>query len=242
MTHQLFSIRIQLQKLLYCILLTLCFNSIKAQTPNCKFNDTEGYFYNWAFDAENIEFKLKLENQTPLSDKNEITGYKIEWGDKTEETVTNADFPLYHTYSEKKIYNMKITTHYKGADYTSTYIVYNTKPTVKAEIIEGENGCAGQKYTFKLVEYENNPPKTKYYWSFGDGAPKIIWTHEQLIDNKGTIEHIFNKTSCISVNNGEHYDAGAEPVLRIDGNMLVGVGTKAGPIIISKEKTLNIEL
>ncbi len=222
------------------ILLCINVHTLQAQNPNCNFNDTNGYFYHWDFDADNLNFDFELSNSTSPEIKSKITNYEIQWGDGETISITNDGFPLSHTYSEGQ-YNLIIKLTYDGTVYDYPYIVYNTKPSVNTDILEGENGCEGQEFTFKLTGYENNPPNTVYEWNFGDGSTKIYWTLDQLMANDASISHTYNTSSCISENYGEHYDAGAVPIIE-EGQLLIGIGKKAGPIIISKDISLDLTL
>ncbi|PCH70044.1 MAG: hypothetical protein COC06_06355 [Bacteroidales bacterium] len=216
-----------------------CMNSF-AQKPNCNFDDIDGYFYHWNFDADNMEFDFVLENNTTEDIKNDISKYEIQWGDGKTTNVTNDQFPLKHTYSEGQ-HKLVVSITYKGSKYDYNYTVYNTKPTINAKIIEGDNGCEGQEFIFKLEGYETNPPSTIYRWSFGDGSAKIAWSTADLIANNGTITHTYIESSCISENNDNHFYAGAEPYIQASG-IIIGIGSKAGPIIISKNIDINVNL
>lgn len=227
-------------KLICFILLFINVYTLQAQKPDCRFNDTNGYFYHWNFDADNPVYDFKLTNSTSSNIKNKITNYKIEWGDGKTVTITNDDFPRNHTYAEGQ-YDLVIKITYEGTEYNYPYIVYNTKPEVTSVIVTGGNGCTGQKFEFKLTGYESNPPNTKYGWTFGDGIGNTVWSLDDLIANGASITHTYNSTSCDAVGDMEHFAAGATPVI-LDGNQLVGIGTMASPIIISKDIELNLEL
>jgi len=222
------------------IILCLNVSLLQAQKPDCNFNDTNGYFYHWNFDADNLIFDFELSNGTSSEIKSKITNYEIQWGDGEISTISNNDFPLSHIYPEGQ-YNLIIKVTYEGTVYDYQYIVYNTKPEVTAVIVAGDNGCAGQIFEFKLTGYENNPPNTQYGWTFGDGIGNTVWSLDDLIANDGSITHTYNNTSCDAVGDMEHFAAGATPVI-MDGNQLVGIGTMASPIIISKDIKLDLAL
>jgi PKD repeat protein len=239
----LFRTRNIIGKVLISLLLFIPYQVFAGDAPDCDFGDLDGYFYHWNFDADNLEFDLELENLTEESITDNITEYTIDWGDGSDvDIVTNKKFPLDHTYASEGQFTLSISITYSGEDYTYEYIVYNTKPKVETEIVSGDNGCTGQEYVFILVNYEDNPPLTKYSWTFGDGVGSTVWTLSDIEDNNATISHTYDSTSCDEEGDTEHFSAGATPVLYIDGNTLVGLGTMATPIIISEDINMDVGL
>lgn len=241
----LYSIHIQeiIKKIFIFLFLLIPYHVFAEVPPVCDFGDIDGYFYHWEFSAENLDFDFILENNTSDAITDNISKYEIDWGDSsTTDGVKNKKFPLKHTYNTQGQFNLEIIITFLGKEYSYHYIVYNTKPKVETEIIKGDNGCTGQEFVFKLVNYENNPPATQYSWTFGDKVGNEKWDLEDIENNGKTITHTYNKSSCNAEGDVEHFAAGATPVLSVNGKILVGLGQMAQPIIISKNISLNLEL
>ncbi|MGZ2369973.1 PKD domain-containing protein [Ancylomarina sp. YFZ004] len=231
-----------LPKLISFVLLFINAYALQAQKPACNFNDTNGYFYHWDFSAENLEFDFVLENLTDETITDNISEYKINWGDGSNiNGVKNKKFPLKHTYDTQDQFDLVITIIYLGEEYSYDYIVYNTVPDAEIEKIEGDNGCLGQKFIFKLKNYENNPRSTTYRWTFGDDTIPIIWNYDSIIDNSAIMSHVYKNTSCDFEGDEDHFATTVSPRIRIDRNNLKGFGVSVNDITISKNINLNIE-
>lgn len=128
-----------------------------------------------------------------------ISGYTLNWGDGGADiNLTNASFPLNHSYNLYGVFNLKITAtnNTNGCSGTTVYPVINQlNPAVG---IEGPPGGSTQKcdsagFWFKVKNYTNNSPGTIYQWNFGDFSAPITWTSPLSVDS---IYHTFVKSSC----------------------------------------------
>tara|TARA_R110001583_G_scaffold10417_7_gene47885 strand:+ start:1538 stop:1900 length:363 start_codon:yes stop_codon:yes gene_type:complete len=116
------------------ILLFINVYKLQTQKPDCNFNDTNGYFYHWAFDGDNRNFDFELTNSTSSEIKSKITNYENQRGDGETNTISNNGFPQTHIYPDS-IFNLFIKMTYEGIVYDFSYIVYDTKPEFTAKIV-----------------------------------------------------------------------------------------------------------
>jgi len=142
-------------------------------------------------------YYVSVNNNT--SNPGSISGYVLNWGDGGADiNLTNASFPINHTYASYGVFNLKVTATntVNGCIGTSTYPVINQlNPAVG---IEGPPGgstqrCDSAGFWFKVKNYSNNSPGTIYQWNFGDGSPIVTWTTPLSVDS---IYHNFTKSSC----------------------------------------------
>lgn len=131
-----------------------------------------------------------------------ITGYSANWGDGTiVNNLTNASFPLSHTYTQLGAFNLVITaTSSNGCQSTKTYPVANqSNPAGSLGTLGATTGlCAPFNSTvpFTITNWQLNSPGTTYRLEFGDGE-SVTLSHPLNPElTTATISHTYKKTSC----------------------------------------------
>lgn len=232
-----------IKKILIALVLFIPYQVFAGDPPTCDFGDEDGYFYHWSFSATNLEFDFTLENFTDDTISNDISEYTIDWGDgSSTETVTTDQFPLDHTYADEGQFTLLITITYLGESHPYEYIVYNTVPSITLTKLEGNEGCIGEKYTFQISDYEDNPSTTLYNWKFDDTDESLMWTHQEVIENDGKISHTYNIESCSSTNDTDHFSMSVKPIIEVDGNTLYDNAIAIMDIVVSQQTSINLTL
>lgn len=219
-----------------------------AQDPNLDFGDYNEYFYNWGvsgtFNGTLPPFNFSLPKPKPAAVAQTITNYTIDWGDGSPITTKQYnEFPLAHTYNAEGEYKLKISFTYNGTTYNYEYTVYHTFPEAKVDYVDGVEGCAPQTFTFKLINFSQNPSTTIYKIIFGDGSSGIIKTHEELLNEQNAageviFSHTYTKASCPDPFRGDVF-----PFIRKTGKKTIaGNGEAYTGIIIHERGVLNLSM
>lgn len=167
---------------------------------NCEYNPT----------SQNPNFVLDVDLGTP--DSAYYTGYTINWGDFSPlQSVTNASFPLTHTYTQLGYFYITVTGYdVSGCTHTWTQIAYNqSNPAIGLNSLGSTVGCAPQEFSFVLSQYQYNSPGTIYTWDFGDSTGQVVWNYSQPFIND-TITHVYTYTSCDEPGNSFNLTVTAE--------------------------------
>jgi len=155
---------------------------------NCENSPTSG----------NPNFPLTVNNTSPSSAC--IASYTIDWGDGNVQTgLTNASFPLLHTYTQIGSFSLTITAlGNNGCSSSKTYTVTNqTNPAGSLGTLGStSNLCAPAIVPFTISNWQINSTGTVYVLNFGDGT-QVTLNHPL---NPGfttdTIYHTYNIASC----------------------------------------------
>jgi len=159
---------------------------------NCENNPSTG----------NPNFLLTLNNFSPSAAC--ITSYTIDWGDGTaiQTGITNASFPINHTYTQIGSFNLVVTAlGSNGCSNSKTYQVGNqSNPGGSFGIFASgstTNLCAPAVIGFTIDDWWDNSAGTTYLINFGDGTPPITLTQPLKATNtKDTIYHTYTTSSC----------------------------------------------
>jgi PKD repeat protein len=162
-------------------------------------SNTNFIFKNCGTITGSPNYTLVVKNTS--ANNNCVNSYTIDWGDGT--IQTNLPITLLakyrHTYTAYGIYNVKIiAVGNNGCNRTTAYVFKNLNPpnaTFSTSIIT--TGCMPITVCFKIKNFTNNIPGTRYRWNFGDNTPHIKWSYNQpyLTDS---ICHTFTSPSCLS--------------------------------------------
>ena len=155
---------------------------------NCENSPTPG----------NPNFTLTVNNISPSTAC--IGTYTLDWGDGNVQTgLTNASFPLTHTYTTIGSFNLVVTAFgTNGCNSSKTYVVTNqTNPAGSLGTLGStSNLCAPAIVPFTISNWQINSTGTIYVLNFGDGS-QVTLTHPL---NPGfttdTIYHTYNTASC----------------------------------------------
>jgi large repetitive protein len=169
------------------------------QIPRPSLTDQNSFspFNNCGNNTGSPSYDITVLNNT--ANPSTISGYVLNWGDGSGNVnLTNAGFPLSHTYTSYGEFNLTLTATNSTNGCSNTFsqrVINQLNPGVG---IQGPPGGSTQKcdsagFWFKLTNYINNTPGTVYTWDFGDGSPTIRWTTPVLVDS---IFHLFTKSSC----------------------------------------------
>lgn len=148
--------------------------------------------------TSNPNFLLTVNNISPSSAC--INTYNIDWGDGNTQTgLTNASFPLTHTYTQIGSFNLVVTAFgANGCNSSKTYVVTNqTNPAGSLGTLGStSNLCAPAIVPFTISNWQINSTGTIYVLNFGDGT-QVTLNHPL---NPGfttdTIYHTYNVSSC----------------------------------------------
>ncbi len=148
---------------------------------------------------ENPLFPLTVNNISPSAGC--ISSYTLNWGDGTPTLtgLTNASFPLNHTYTTIGSFNLVVTAlANNGCSSSKTYTVANqTNPAGSLGTLGStSNLCTPTIVPFTISNWQINSTGTVYVLNFGDGPP-LIRNHPL---NPGfttdTIYHTYTVSSC----------------------------------------------
>ena len=147
---------------------------------------------------DNPNFLITINNISP--DAGCINTYNINWGDGNVQTgLTNANFPLTHTYLTIGSFNLVVTAFgANGCNSTKTYTVANqTNPAGSlGSLGSTSNLCAPTIVPFTISNWQINSTGTIYVLNFGDGT-QVTLTHPlNLGFTTDTIYHTYTTTSC----------------------------------------------
>ena len=169
------------------------------QIPDPRLEDVKIFsqFNNCGNNTGSPVYTVTVNNITP--NPGSISSYVVNWGDGGGNlNVSNANFPLTHTYANYGVFNLLFTATNTVNMCSSTHaytVINQLNPAVG---IEGPPGgstqrCDSAGFWFKVKNYSNNSPGTLYFWNFGDGTPIVTWTSPLTVDS---IFHLFTKSSC----------------------------------------------
>jgi PKD repeat protein len=148
--------------------------------------------------VDNPNFTLKINNTS--SNKALITSYSLDWGDgTTQTTLTDADFPLEHTYTQLGAFQLKVTgTYANGCSNTKTYMVANqSNPAGGLGTLGSTTGlCVPAKVPFIITNWKDNAAGTQYILDFGDGTSTTFSHPLNATGEDHKVEHIYTKSSC----------------------------------------------
>jgi gliding motility-associated-like protein len=168
------------------------------QKPDIEFFDADFKNFDNCGNAS-TNYTINLDNS---SNSNCINNYFIDWGDGNTESITT--FPISHNYTEISVFNLKIkATANNGCVNEVSYEVKNVSNPAGGLASPGStsNIClSGSELTFPVTNYEGNSDDTEYTLDFGDGSPKEIYTHAEIISNN-KITHKYIKGSCNTFGN-----------------------------------------
>jgi len=147
----------------------------------------------------NPNFIVKVNNISPSAGC--ITSYTLDWGDgsATLSGLTNASFPITHTYTQLGAYNLSISAvGTNGCSSTKIYIIANqSNPAGGLATLGATTGlCAPTNIPFVISYWELNSPGTTYNLNFGDGVTLTLPHPLNLTGTPQTINHVYTKSSC----------------------------------------------
>jgi len=125
-----------------------------------------------------------------------IVNYTINWGDGAiQNNLTNASFPITHTYTQLGAFNLVITAvGSNGCTNSKNYAVANQSNPAGGLGTLGSttNLCAPATVPFTISNWELNSPGTSYVINFGDG--ESVTLEHPLASN--VINHTYTTSSC----------------------------------------------
>ena len=146
-------------------------------------------------------YTLQVSNNsaTKLTNKS----YRIDWGDGTAAETFDRNFATAsHTYTKRGAFNLVFTAiDNSGCETSRTYRVFNiSNPGFSIGNPGSTTACLTETesqvtFRFPVTTIESNPPSTIYTFTFDDGSPNVVYTHEQMLA-LGEIVHTFTKSSC----------------------------------------------
>ena len=146
----------------------------------------------------NPNYTITLDNISP--DKENISSYTIDWKDGSVQTgLTNASFPITHTYKELGAFRMTITAiGDNGCESTKSYIIANqTNPAGGLGTLGGTTLlCAPDSIPFVISNWQNNSPGTVYILNFGDGTSETFSHPLNTTGEDFKVNHVYTKPSC----------------------------------------------
>ena len=176
------------------------------QVPDVQLADVDVFFpfsncHNSPTTA-NPNYTLQVNNISPDA-LTCIGTYTINWGDGSPSLtgLTNASFPLSHTYTTVGAFPLTVTatsTTNPGCTGTKTYIVANqTNPAGGLGTLGATtNLCAPATVPFIINNWQNNSIGTTYILDFGDGN-SVTLTHPLNGTNTDqTVNHTYTTSSC----------------------------------------------
>lgn len=153
------------------------------QKPDISFKDMNNAFdpfNNCSNAASNPVFTINVGNTTTSTC---VSLYSIDWGDGSG-IVTNATFPINHTYNLVGAYNMVITAlGTNGCSNSKTYVVKNVTNPSGGIVSPGstQNLCAPTApINFTISNWGANSSGTVYDIDYGDGSAIVHLTQATL--------------------------------------------------------------
>lgn len=154
------------------------------QTPDIDFVDVNNSFDPFSncsnASASTPDYTITVGNNS--ASKSCITSYSIVWGDGN--TASSVIFPVSHTYSELGAFNMVITAVSNGCSNSKQYTVKNVTNPSGGIVSPGTTTdlCAPTApLQFEIAKWGANSPGTVYLVDYGDNAPAVRLTQEQLV-------------------------------------------------------------
>ena len=147
----------------------------------------------------NATFTLKVNNISPGF--NCINSYTLDWGDGTIQTgLTNASFPLSHTYTQVGAFDLVITANgANGCVSRKTYAVANQiEPSASLGTSSQLSGCESVEVQLQIGLWMQNSPGTKYRLDFGDGTFQEFTHPINLTNTNEVITHMYTASSCVN--------------------------------------------
>ncbi|WP_158839187.1 PKD domain-containing protein [Polaribacter sp. L3A8] len=174
------------------------------EKPDVEFGDVDGKGFNKCDNTSSTsaDYPIQVKNISDITALSCVNNISIDWGDGTS-GISNATFPISHTYTSVGSYLMKITAEgNNGCKNEKIYTVSNSSNLVGGFSLPAIKGtqCAPE-YNFAILNWGENSDDTEYTVDFGDGEEKTF-THAQLksIDPTGLkdfpVIYNYTKGSC----------------------------------------------
>ncbi|WP_113636129.1 PKD domain-containing protein [Nubsella zeaxanthinifaciens] len=148
--------------------------------------------------GSNPNYTLSIANSTKYAAS--VISYSVDWGDgNITNGITNASFPLTHTYTQLGAFQLKVTGYAAGgcSEVFTQTVANQSNPAGGLGTLGSTIGiCAPAKIPFVITNWQSNSPGTVYVLDYGDGT---IETFTHPLNSTGEdfkIEHVYLKSSC----------------------------------------------
>lgn len=146
--------------------------------------------------ASTPQYTLTVDN---FSDISCVNSYTINWGDgSTLSGLTNASFPLTHTYNKLGAFDLVFTgTGSNGCSNSQTYKIANQSfPDIGIGKFGSSSGCDTVGVFIALSYWQKNSDGTTYLLTFGDGSTKSFIHPINPKYTDDTTFHEYVKSPC----------------------------------------------